>query len=322
MTTPGVSVILPVYNATRHVSEALKSVLAQSFGDLEIVVIDDGSNDDTVAVVERFSDTRIRLVRNDTNRGIVFSLNRGIEESRGQYIARMDADDIAWPERFARQVAFMEAHPEVGLCGTWVRKFISYGPRWIQKGPIDSATLKAMLLFATPFVHPTVMLRRSVLDEHGLRYDPAFPGVEDYRLWCEMALVTGLAMVPEILLDYRVSLSSVTGTVFRDRERWRARRVTLLRLWSGYIEKTLGFVPSAEQLEAHAAFHDARIARVSPEVVTEARRWLSVIREANGKRLFFDPAAVEEACNGMERSLVSPPMMDRVRRTMARMLGQ
>ncbi len=319
---PAISVVLPAYNAARWIGESLESILSQSFDDFELIVVNDGSTDGTASVVERFGDPRIRLMSNDTNRGIIFSLNRGIEESRGRYIARMDADDIARPERLARQIAFMEAHPEVGLCGTWARKFVPCGPRWVQRGPTDSRSLKATLLFSTPFIHPTVMIRRSVLSVHNLRYDQAFPMVEDYRLWCEMALTTELAIIPEVLLEYRVSLASVTGAVFLDRARWKIRREILLRVWCDYIKETLGFLPSAEQLEAHAAFHDARVACVSPEVVIMARRWLSVIREANEKRLFFEPAAIEEVCARMERLLVLPPMMERIRRTMVRVLAK
>ncbi len=320
--TPLVSVILPAYNAGRHIGAAIASILAQSFGDFELLVIDDGSADGTVGAVEKFDDPRIRVLRNDGNRGIVFSLNRGIEEARGRYIARMDADDIARPERLARQVAFMDAHPEVGLCGSWARKFVPYGPRWTQKAPASSDELKAALLFATPFVHPTVMMRRSVLDEHRLRYDPAFPAVEDYRLWCEMALVTGVAIIPDVLLDYRVSFSSVTGAVFLDPERLARRREILLKLWSDYIEKTLGIIPNREQLDAHACLYDRRFARVSPDRIETARRWLDFLQQANGERRFFDGAAFATVCDEAKRSLVAVSPADRVRRVLIGLLGK
>ncbi len=318
----GVSVILPAYNAARHIGGAIGSILAQSFGDFELIVIDDGSRDDTVAVIRKFDDPRIRLLRNDTNKSLVFTLNRGIEESRGRYIARMDADDIARPERLTRQVAFMDAHPDVGLCGSWALKFIPYGPRWAQKAPASSAELKAALLFATPFVHPTVMMRRSVLDEHHLRYDPAFPAVEDYRLFCEMALVTGMAIIPAVLLDYRVSPSSVTGAVYLDSTRLKDRRELLLRLWSDYIETTLGFTPDREQLDAHACLYDRRFASISPDKVETTRRWLDFLQQANGERRFFDGAALATVCGEAKRSFVAVSPVDIARRLLISLLGR
>ncbi|HOW51557.1 MAG TPA: glycosyltransferase [bacterium] len=320
--SPLVSLILPAYNAERHIGAAIQSILSQSFAEFELIIIDDGSTDDTVGVTSRFNDQRIRVLGNDGNRGIVFSLNRGIEEARGCYMARMDADDIARPERLMRQFTFMEDHPAVGLCGSWAQKFIAYGPRWTQRAQTSSAELKASLLFATPFVHPTVMIRRSVMDAHDLRYRDEFPAVEDYRLWCEMALVTELAVIPEVLLDYRVSLSSVTGAVYLDGKRLNDRREILLKLWSDYIEKTLGFTPNRERLDAHACFYDLRFARVSPDKVGAAHRWLDFLQQANGERKFFDGAALATVCNDVGRSLDVFSPADVARRILISLLGK
>lgn len=298
-----ISVILPAYNAERHIEEAVRSILTQSFSDFELIIIDDGSTDRTVERIKKFADPRVRLLENGVNRGIVFSLNRGIDQSHGRYIARMDADDIALPRRLERMVAFMDAHPAVGLCGSWARKFIPYGPRWTHRGATGAAELKAALLFATPFVHPSVMLRRSILEEHGLRYPEGYETAEDYRLWCEMAAVTDLATIPEVLLRYRVSMASVTGGVLLDRSRSMRRREVLKRIWKEFIEKTIGFLPDDDQIEAHARFYDARFMAVSPENERVALAWLEYLRKVNVERGPFDGAALALACDRAARSL-------------------
>lgn len=302
-TTPLVSAILPAYNAERHVGVAIRSILAQSFDDFELIVIDDGSTDGTVDLIKGIGDPRIRLLRNETNRGIIFSLNRGIEEAGGRYIARMDADDISLPRRLEKQVAFMEAHPAVGLCGSWAQKFIPYGPRWTHRGATRSAELKAALLFATPFVHPSVMLRRSVMEEHGLRYREGYETAEDYRLWCEMATVTEMATIPEVLLRYRISMTSVTGAVFFERERSARRHEVLKRIWREFIEKTMGFSPDDARIETHAHFYDARFVTVSPENERAALAWLAYLRKVNAERGSFDDAALASTCDRAARSL-------------------
>ena len=199
---PLVSVVMPVYNAASFVEAAVASMLNQTFTDFELLLFNDGSTDDSAARIRRFADPRIQLFDSARNVGYVTHLNHGLAVARGRYIARMDSDDLAEPTRLARQVAFMEAHPEVGLCGTAYREFGSR--QGLVPVPITDPEIRQWLLAGSPFGHPTVLLRRAVLDRHGLRYDPAAMPAEDYRLWYELSRVTQLANLPEPLLAYRV----------------------------------------------------------------------------------------------------------------------
>src|SRR5258705_775698 len=113
--SPQVSVLLPVWNGERHLAAAIESVLGQSFTDFELLIVDDGSTDGSAALIRRYGDERIRLFENEKNLGVTRSLNLGLAQARGRYVARMDADDLSAPERLARQVAFLDSHPEVAL---------------------------------------------------------------------------------------------------------------------------------------------------------------------------------------------------------------
>lgn len=208
---PTVSVILPVYNCPLYVGQAIESVLNQTFADFELIVLDDGSTDETPTVLKRYFEPRIRHIT-QTNRGLAETLNRGIKLSRGRYIARQDQDDVSRPERFARQVAFLDAHPMCALVGTWAEIWCdNERTNRVHAHPSDGARLKFELLLNNPFVHSSVMIRRSVLDQVGVyctdlnRQPP-----EDYELWSRIARSFDVANIPEILHAYREVGSSMS----------------------------------------------------------------------------------------------------------------
>jgi glycosyltransferase involved in cell wall biosynthesis len=209
-TTPFISVILPAFNAERYVREAVQSILAQTFTDFELIVIDDGSRDGTKAVIEALleQDSRIILVSRE-NKGLVESLNEGIDLARGEWIARMDADDIAVPSRFERQLQWM-AETNADLCGSWAKIFGTSDNMVIKHARSDEA-IKMELLFGSPFVHPSVMMRKTLVKQ--LRYDQAWEKAEDYDLW-ERAASAGWTMgnVPEVLLLYRQHETQISTT--------------------------------------------------------------------------------------------------------------
>ena len=227
-----VSVVMSVFNGERYLGEAMDGILEQTYRDLELVVIDDGSTDGSPEILEerRRSDARLRVFRQE-NRGLTRSLNRGVELSQGEYIARMDADDVADRNRIERQVAFMDAHPDVGLLGTGYHEIDEDGRTLgVKAFPTDDRTLRATLIRYNPFFHASVMLRREVFGAVGL-YDPAWPSVEDYELWFRVARRFRLANLKEPLGMRRYD--GVNISIRRDNEqllwgirlRWREIRL-------------------------------------------------------------------------------------------------
>lgn len=240
---PKVTVLMPVHNGEAFLREAIASILTQTFRDFELLVIDDGSSDSSAGIVHSLDDPRIRLVHNELNLGLIATLNRGIDLARGEYIMRMDCDDISLPERLQRQVEFMERNPEVGVCGVWYREFGEKTHRTTRCAP-DHDSIKCGTLFNPVVGHPTVILRKSVLLEHGLRYDPAFRHAEDYQLWARALKCCRFANIPEVLLHYRVHPGQVTSRFAEEQiqSAGKVRRSLLLEM---------GIDPDDDEFEIH-----------------------------------------------------------------------
>jgi glycosyltransferase involved in cell wall biosynthesis len=211
--SPLVSVVLPVYNCPNYVGEAIQSILDQTFSDFELIVIDDGSWDETPEVVRQYADLRIRFFT-QTNQGLATTLNRGIRLARGRYIARQDQDDVSLPERLGKQAAFLDAHPNCALVGTWAQIWREHtSTDRVHRHPSDNASLNFELLFNNPFVHSSVMIRKSALDRVGLYCtDQDRQPPEDYELWSRIARLYDVANIPEVLHIYR----EIEGSMSRD----------------------------------------------------------------------------------------------------------
>jgi glycosyltransferase involved in cell wall biosynthesis len=213
MSLPSVSIVMPVYNAEPYVGEAIRSMLGQRHADFECIVIDDGSTDGTDAVIRGFRDPRIRYLRNDGNRGLVYTLNRGVQEARGRYIARMDGDDISLPERLERQVAYLDGHPEVDLVATVVKLVDAAGnPMGYWKEDREHVTGQSILDFLPVnncIAHPSVMVRAEVLKAFG--YLDSQRQAEDYDLWLRLAAAGKVIhKIGEPLLLHRILPRSFT----------------------------------------------------------------------------------------------------------------
>lgn len=206
--SPKVSVVMPVFNGEFYLKEAIDSILAQSFKNFELILINDGSTDDTGEIIKSYSDKRIVLVQNMNNLGITKSLNIGIKHVRGDYIARMDADEISHFDRFEKQVAFLEKNLDVCVCGT-LTKTIGKPIETTWMYPLDHESIKASLLFHCCLVHSSVMFRSRILTENNIFYSENYPYAEDYELWVRLSKITKIANLDEVLIRYRIHNNSI-----------------------------------------------------------------------------------------------------------------
>ncbi len=212
MPDPRISVAMSVYNNAPYLAEAIESILGQSFGDFEFLIVNDGSRDGSGEIIDAYAarDPRIRAIH-QPNRGLIASLNRLIGEAQAPPIARMDGDDIAMPERFERQLAFLDAHPDYGVVGTSTHDIDEQGRLSPNSDfhPLDHASFVAVLEDGPLLCHPSVMMRRDLVREAG-GYRAAFAHCEDYDLWLRLAARTKLCSLPDRLLHYRLSDTQVS----------------------------------------------------------------------------------------------------------------
>jgi glycosyltransferase involved in cell wall biosynthesis len=236
VTSPQISVTLSIFNGEAFLDQAIASILAQTFTDFELVVVDDGSTDRTPEILKSLSDPRLRVLT-QPNAGLAVSLNRAIWRSRGRLIARMDADDVALPERFARQVAYLDSHPEVGVLGTGSEEITPAG-RVVDRvvPPAEDAEIRRVLIRRNPFVHSSIMARREVIERMG-GYNERLTVAQDYDLWMRAAALTRFANLPDPLVRRRLVPGQVSRVRDSDRLRaevgvkWRAVRQGVYPWW-------------------------------------------------------------------------------------------
>lgn len=237
--TPLVTVLMPVHNSADFLRAAIDSVLAQTFKDFELLIIDDGSTDSSAGIIRSYNDPRVRHITNERNLGLVASLNKGIEAALGTYIARMDGDDIMRPERLARQVETMRTDPGISVLATTVDLINTdgevYGAWDTDRAALSGTDLRAMMPRTNCIAHPSVMIRRDALG--GLRYDARQHGAEDWDMWLRlMARGHRIAKLEEPLLAYRVHPASITAQAKQriplERRLMRTRARFLLEEWS------------------------------------------------------------------------------------------
>jgi glycosyltransferase involved in cell wall biosynthesis len=200
---------MPVYNAEKYLAEAIESILTQTFTDFEFIIINDGSTDESLSIIQSYEkiDSRIIVISRE-NKGLVASLNEGIDLARGEYIARMDADDISLPERFERQLAILNANNDIGLLSAGYTPVDSDGHICSDSviHPSDPAVISLLLVFCSPICHPCVMVKSDILKKYKYYNIVA----EDHDLWCRLSEITIITNIEEPLIFYRVHQASLS----------------------------------------------------------------------------------------------------------------
>ena len=269
---PRVSVLMPVYNGERFLREAIESVLHQTFTDFELLIINDGSTDGSLDIIQTYRDPRIRLINNGANIGLIATRNKGIDNARGEFFALLDCDDIAYPERLAAQVTFLDKNPDFGMVGTWVKIIDENGRPTgkIVKYTASPEMIPSLLVFRCYFVQSAVVIRKSALPEEHYRL---YPGAEDFDLWVRVAKNARVWNLQKVLVSYRVHPSSISFVNARIIENY-AREINCNQL------KAINIEPSSRELDIHRGIAKSSVLPANG-FIKEAEGWLAKLYTAN-----------------------------------------
>ena len=242
---PQTTVLIPTYNCSKYIVPAVKSVLAQKYTDYELLILDDGSTDNTEEIISKISDSRVVYLKNSSNKGIVYTLNKGIDLAKGEYIARMDADDIVLGNRLQVQTDFLSKNPDYGIVGGWYQVTNENG-KIIDtvEGVTNCSSAQLGLLFRNQFAHSVVTMRTDLAKQ--LKYDPEFQYCEDYDLWVRFAEVSKVTNLPAYYLSYRWYSENSCN------RKQKELKQAMLNLLSRELDK-IEVEHTAEELVLHAA---------------------------------------------------------------------
>ena len=274
---PSVSILMPVYNAEPYLSEAIQSMLNQTYADFELIILDDCSTDRSAEVVQTFSDARIVYHRNEVNSGLANNLNTGLKLATGKYIARMDGDDISLPHRLQTQVDFLESHPDIDLCSCAMQMFGADNQLWIRDR--DPEQVKITMMFYSAVLHASSVFRRDVFEKNNLYYKQETFPAEDYDLWARAAFFCRMVNLPDVMYLYRMHRTQVTSTDPRSAEKCREIQIR-------YLSKALPVLSEKEIVDFVDGFIAYKISKIA-EIKVVKNHYLKIVK-ANASVLFFD----------------------------------
>lgn len=280
MSNPAVTVLMSVYNAERFVTQAVDSVLNQTITDFEFLIFEDKSTDSSREILRSYDDPRIRLVENTENLGLTKNLAAGMIMARGQFVARMDADDICMPNRLAQQLAYLDTHPDVSVLGSAVTYFDERGKEYVAHQPLEHEEIKCTLFYGFTMIHPSVMIRKSDLMKHGLNYDPAFRVSQDHDLWTRAIRVLRFSNLHSPLLKMREHENKL-GRTRKPMQQQLSDLVRARQL------NELGLAVSSRQLQLFCE-HQSGAMHWSIRDCREFESLLLHIFDANERTLLFD----------------------------------
>ena len=298
-TIPLISVIMPVYNTEKYISEAIESILNQTYTNFEFLIFDDASTDKSVQIINSFKDKRIQLITKPQNTGYTNSLNMGLTMAKGEYIARMDSDDISKLNRLETQLNFMENNKDIAVCGSW---FNILGSENIIKHPVYHDEIKMALLKYCSIGHPTVMIRNSFLKTHQLSYNPQMEPAEDYDLWVRISKTGKLHNLDEILLFYRLHSNQISN--LKSDKQKKLSDAIQLNLYNQIIIQT-SIVSNPRQLE------DKNLEASFFVVLNKKLKQLKTLRENNETQNIFNSNLFNIYLQNVRKNLIESFFHDR-----------
>ncbi len=278
-----VSVVVPVYNKAPYLRECFESIFSQTYTDFELIAVDDRSTDESLALLRAMRDPRLRVIELEKNLGPSGCAQRGFHAATGEYIVRMDADDVMFPERIAKQIAFMDAHPAVGASGSHMELY--HQPGVYRKAVLADVDCRAASLFHIPIYQPSSIYRRAVLVRHDLKFDDAWPRYgEDWFFQLRLLKVTQVANMDEALVRYRVGQQNISY----GRDNHNDLRTLFTEVLSWY-----GLPADETNLRQHIHAIKFYPQKLRPQEVSELKHYLSGLREAVHARSIFNAAAFD-----------------------------
>lgn len=285
MNKPLVSVLMPCYNAEKHVEQALRSIMNQTYDNLEIITINDCSTDKTREILISLADIdrRIKVIDNETNLRLIATLNKGISLCNGAYIARMDADDISLPERIEKEVFFLEKNKDIDIVSTLFYAFPSSNPskRSLHHNPSKPEELQAYMLFKSGICHPASMIRKRVFTELGLKFENQYLHVEDYALWSKAIYKTKIANITEPLLLYRVHENQVSSL---NEQLQTENKKLVFKIHCDHLE----LPQDDEYLDVYASVAECVPKIPSAEYLSLCEKFMASLIDKNAKKPFCD----------------------------------
>lgn len=265
MKKPKVSVVMPVYNSEKFLRSAIESILNQTFSNFEFIIINDGSTDTSHKIISSYRDKRIKIIKNKKNIGLAKSLNKGIKIAKGEYIARMDADDISNPTRLEKQVSLMTQDKSVDLVGSWAR---IKDTKHILKYPIHDHEIKTEMIFNNPFVHSSVMVKSSLLRKN--LYNPKYIVAQDFELWSRIQAEAIFSNIPEILITRREHPHNVSN------KHKRERRILLSTIYKRILSE-VGVKATNEEIAVHMKIFLGNL-KLENKDIKNAKDWIAKLK--------------------------------------------
>jgi glycosyltransferase involved in cell wall biosynthesis len=276
--SPEVTVLMTVYNGEKYLRDSINSILNQTFMDFEFLIIDDASIDSSRDIILSYNDLRIKLIKNNKNVGQAESLNRGLQEAKAEYVARMDQDDVSLPLRLEKQVIFLDEHPEVGVSGTFAMFIDGNGEdlevKSYEEMMTENENLKTQLLFRSCFIHPSVIFRLSLLKDHHLFYEKNAGHAQDYRLWYRMSSICDFVNIPNELYKYRLHKNQLSKNKRNDQ--YLSSNDTRRMILKDFLGREVSQKEQNKHSEISIAQHGSSLSKVN-----EAENWLKFLMNHN-----------------------------------------